>query len=285
MKFKIAFPGERGSFTEIAAIEYFGKDHQYVCVPEFIGVFEKVSSGICRYGIVPIENSSAGSIHQNFDALLESNLFITGEIMLRIGQCLIANKGVAKKDIKKIYSHPAVFPQCKKFLARHPSIEKTALPNTALAVKKIKDEKLTDAAAIASMQAAIDFNMDVLAKNIEDNPWNTTRFIIISKKTEKPAASPVKTSIVFSTKNIPGALFKCLGVFALRDIDLLKIESRPVHGVKGFNYLFYLDFAGNITDEAQKNALNHLQEITTFFRHLGSYNCGKLALPKYQKRY
>lgn len=283
-KLKIAFPGERGSFTELAAIEYFGKEHQYKCIPDFPGVFELVSSGVCRYGIVPIENSSAGSIHQNYDALLESDLHITGEIMLRIRQYLIANKGVVKKDITRIFSHPAVFPQCKKFFKRYSLIEKIALPNTAIAVKKIKDEQLTDAAAIASMQAAIDFDMDVLAKNIEDNPWNTTRFIIISKKAEKPLTAPVKTSIVFSTKNIPGALFKCLGVFALRDIDLFKIESRPIHGTKGFKYFFYLDFAGDINDEAQKNAVNHLQEITTFFRHLGSYSCGKLAHPKYQKR-
>jgi prephenate dehydratase len=157
------------------------------------------------------------------------------------------------------------------------------MPNTALAVKKIKDEKLSDAAAIASMQAAIDFKMDILAENIEDSEWNTTRFIIISKKQEMPLTNSVKTSIVFSTKNIPGALFKCLGVFALRDIDLFKIESRPVHG-KGFQYLFYLDFAGNIKNEAQKNAINHLQEITTFFRHLGTYSCGELVYPKYKKR-
>ncbi len=281
--YKIAFPGEKGSFTELAAIEYFGSNHKYVCVPEFSEVFEKVISGNCNYGIVPIENSTAGSIHQNYDSLLESKLSITGEILLRVGQYLIANKGVKRKDIRFFYSHPAAFAQCKKFLKRNSSVQRISMPNTALAVKKIKDEKLSDAAAIASMQAAIDFKMDILAENIEDNEWNTTRFIIISKKQEMPLSNPVKTSIVFSTKNIPGALFKCLAVFALRDIDLFKIESRPVHG-KGFQYLFYLDFAGNIKNEAQKNAINHLQEITTFFRHLGTYSCGELVYPKYKKR-
>jgi prephenate dehydratase len=280
---KVAFPGERGSFTELAAIEYFGKDQRYICVPEFTDVFENVSTGVCKYGVVPIENSTAGSIHQNYDTLLDSNLHIAGEIMLRIGQYLIANKGVTKKDISTIYSHPAAFAQCKKFLNKWPGIEKVSLANTALAVKKVKDDALTSAAAISSMQAAIDFDMNVLAENIEDNRWNTTRFIILSRKPEKPAFTPVKTSIVFSMKNIPGALFKCLGVFALRDIDLIKIESRPVHG-KGFKYLFYLDFAGDIKDEAQRNAVNHLQEITTFYKHLGSYSCGRLAYPKYQKR-
>ena len=283
MRVKVAFPGERGSFTELAAVEYFGEQESYVCVPEFADVFEMVSSGGCKYGVVPIENTSAGSIHQNYDSILDSNLYIAGEIMLRVVQCLIANKGVARKDITTIYSHPAAFAQCKKFLGKHPSIEIVPLANTALAVKKVKDESLANAAAISSMQAAIDFDMNVLAENIEDNRWNTTRFIILSRKPEKPGFLPVKTSIVFSTKNTPGALFRCLGAFALRDIDLIKIESRPVHG-KGFKYLFYLDFAGDIKDEAQKNAVNHLQETTTFFKHLGSYSCGRIAHPTYKKR-
>jgi prephenate dehydratase len=135
------------------------------------------------------------------------------------------------------------------------------------------------------MQAAIDFDMKVLAKNIEDNKWNTTRFIIVAQKPSvyKNAKTAMKTSIVFSTKNIPGVLFKCLSVFALRDIDLYKIESRPVHG-KGFEYLFYLDFAGDVFSDAQKNAINHLQEITMFYRHLGSYPVGIEAHPEYKKR-
>jgi len=283
LRVKVAFPGERGSFTELAAIEYFGEGEQYNCFPEFTDVFEKVSDGTCKYGVVPIENSTAGSIHQNYDSLLESNLHITGEIMLRVGQCLIANKNVKKKDIHTVYSHAAAFAQCKNYFRKNPGLKKISVPNTALAVKKVKDENLADSAAVASLQAAIDFKMDVLAENIEDNRWNTTRFIILSRKPEKPAFIPVKTSIVFSMKNIPGALFKCLAVFALRDIDLIKIESRPVHG-KGFKYLFYLDFAGDINDEAQKNAVNHLQEITTFFKHLGSYSCGRLTYPKFHNR-
>jgi prephenate dehydratase len=280
---KVAFPGERGSFTELAAIEYFGDSEKFVCVPEFADVFESVSSGACKYGVVPIENSSAGSIHQNYDSLLESNLRITGEIMLRIGQFVIANNGVKKKDVQTIYSHPAAFSQCKEYFKKNPDLQKVQVPNTALAVKKVKDEKLKNAAAIASMQAAIDFEMNVIAENIEDNKWNTTRFIILSRKPERPAFTPVKTSVVFSMQNIPGALFKCLAVFALRDIDLIKIESRPVHG-KGFKYLFYLDFAGDINDPALKNAVNNLQEITSFYKHLGSYSCGRLAYPKYKKR-
>ena len=281
---KIAFGGERGAFGELAAIEYFGPEQTFVIQPEFTDVFNAVVNGKCNYGIVPIENSLAGSIHQNYDSLLESNLFISGEILLRIGHFLIANKGVNRKNVKRILSHPQALAQCKKYLKKFPDADIVPFSNTALAVKKIKEENLDDAAAIASMQAARDFKMDVLACNIEDNRWNTTRFIIVSKKLQKPSTSKrSKSSVVFSMKNIPGALFKCLGAFALRDVDLFKIESRPVHG-KGFKYLFYLDFEGEPGQEAQRNAIKHLQEMTTFYRFLGSYPQGELVYPRYHKR-
>ena len=281
---KIAFQGEHGAFSELAAIEHFGPSAKLMAKPEFPDVFKAVASGECHYGVVPIENSLAGSIHQNYDLLLESNLFIAGEILLRIGHFLISNRGVKKSQVKRVFSHPQALAQCKKYLNAFTGTEKIPYSNTALAVKKIRDEGLKDAAAIASIQAAIDFKMDVLASNIEDNKWNTTRFLVVAKKSEKPSGNlPLKSSVVFSMKNIPGALFKCLGAFALRDIDLFKIESRPVHG-KGFKYLFYLDFEGSPTSDAQRNALANLQEITRFYRFLGSYPQGKPVQPKYGKR-
>lgn len=278
---KAVFAGERGAFGELAAKEYFGSKCGLESVPEFADVFNAVMNGVHSFGIVPIENSLAGSIHQNYDMLLESNLHITGEVLLRVGHFLIANKGVNFKRIKKVYSHPQALAQCKKFL-KSSGLEPVPCSNTAAAVRKIKDEGINDAAAIGSMQAAIEFDMKVLRGNIEDNQWNTTRFLILSRTPNKLKSSeiPQKTSIVFSTKNIPGALFKCLAVFALRDIDLFKIESRPVNG-NGFKYLFYLDFRGDLSDEARKNAINHLQEITTFYRHLGSYPVGKVVHPKF----
>lgn len=281
---KVAFLGERGSFSELAAIEHFGPSAKLQAKPDFPEIYRSVVDGDCRYGIVPIENSLAGSIHQNYDLLLESGLFITGEILLRIGHFLIANKGVKKTQVRRIFSHPQALAQCKEYLKRFPNVEKIPYPNTALAVKKIRDEKLDDSAAVASMQAAIDFNMNILAGNIEDNKWNTTRFLIVARKAEKPPKGvPVKTSVVFSMKNVPGALFKCLGAFALRDIDLYKIESRPVHG-KGFKYLFYLDFEGSAESESQRNAISNLQEITRFYRLLGSYPQGKPVQPRCQRR-
>lgn len=268
----IAFAGERGAYAELAAIEYFGKNKSLVAVPEFPDVFRGVAGLRYRYGVVPIENSLAGSIHQNYDNLVESDLHIAGEILLRVHHCLIANRGVLRRSIRRVFSHPAAFAQCKKFLKKIPRVEIIPVSNTAVAVKKIRDEALSDAAAIASQQAAIDFDMHVLENAIEDTRWNVTRFIILSKKPEfpPPSARNVKSSIVFSMKNIPGALYKCLSVFALRDVNLHKIESRPVHG-KGFQYLFYLDFSGDARNESQRNAINHLQEITSFYRFLGSY--------------
>jgi prephenate dehydratase len=282
---KIAFAGERGSFAELAAAQYFGPRHTLVSVPEFENVFSAVSKGRVPSGIIPIENSQTGSIHQNYDQLLESKLSITGEIFLRVSHYLIANHGVKPHNIKRVFSHPQGLAQCKNHLRKFPSVECIPVSNTAFAVKKIRDEHLLDAAAVASLQAAIDYDMNILDRNIEDNKENITRFLILSKKPKTKFASPdsLKTSVVFSLKNMPGALFRSLSVFALRDIDLLKIESRPVHG-KPFEYLFYLDFEGGSTQDSQANALNHLKEITVFMRLLGSYERGRLVHPEYKKR-
>jgi prephenate dehydratase len=281
----VAFAGERGAFGELAAKEYFGKKAVLAAQPEFGDVFRSVARGRCRFGVVPIENSLAGSIHENYDLLLESNLHITGEVLLRIRHFLIGNKGASRRGIRRVFSHPQAFAQCKKFLKRFPHLTVVPVSNTAWAVKKIRNEDLRDAAAIASQQAAVDFDMQVLARNIEDTRWNTTRFLVIAKGPCFPAlgCTNVKTSVVFSTKNIPGALYKCMSVFALRDINLHKIESRPVHG-RGFQYLFYLDFDGDAREEVQRNAINHLQEITTFYRFLGSYPVDKPRDPVYRRR-
>jgi prephenate dehydratase len=281
----VAFAGERGSFAELAALEYFGRGQRVAPVPEFGDVFRAVARGRATAGVVPIENSLSGSIHQNYDLLLEHRLSIAGEIYLGVSQFLIADKGVKRSDVKRIYSHPQALAQCRDYLRRLRGVESVAVANTAGAVRMIKEQRLRDAAAIASLQAAIDYDMQVLARNIQDHTENTTRFLVLSRAPQagRRRAGPTKTSIVFSAKNVPGALFRCLAVFALRDIDLHKIESRPVRG-KGFAYLFYLDFAGSASDEAQANALAHLSEITVFQRNLGSYPVGRLAHPEYRRR-
>ena len=150
-------------------MEYFGKKCQYTAVSDFAMVFESVVDGSCDFGVIPIENSLAGSIHQNYDLLLESDTKIVGEILLKVGHHLIANKNVKHKDLRSVFSHPQALAQCKNYLRKHKELQIVPFSNTAAAVKKIKDEKIADAAAIASMQAAIDFNMDILESNIEDH--------------------------------------------------------------------------------------------------------------------
>ena len=281
----IVFGGERGSFGELAAMAFFGPKRLIKGVEDHAAVFKAVASGNADRGVVPIENSLAGSIHQNYDSLLESGCVIVGEILLRVSQCLIANPGVAKRDVRTVYSHPAALSQCTRFLKTLPRATVAAVSNTAGAVKQIKQDRSTDGAAIASRQAAIDFDMHILARNIEDEKDNITRFIIISKKPVKPVkgAAPRKTSIVFSARNIPGALSKCLNIFALCDINLFKIESRPVRGTR-FNYLFYLDFNGDARNVVVKKALKNLQNLTTFYRNFGSYPVGREVKPACLKR-
>ena len=280
----IAFQGERGAFSELAAMEYFGGKQKAVAVAQWEDVFASVEKRKFDFGIIPIENSLGGSIHKNYDYLLQHDLHITGEIYLKISQFLLSNKGVTLSHVRKIYSHPQGFEQCRLYLKKMPSAELVPVSNTAGAAKVIKDQGLQDAAAISSMQAAIDYDLRILARNIEDNKENITRFLILSKNpTSGSGPRGMKTSVVFSLKNMAGSLFRSLSVFALRDIDLLKIESRPVKG-KPFEYMFYLDFAGSERDKPQSNALNHLREITMFCRVLGSYPVGRLAHPEYKKR-
>ncbi len=265
----VAFQGTHYAFSEIAARTFFhGKIRTLPC-RSFEDVFQAVDSGRARTGIVPIENSLTGSIHRNFDLLLEYDVQITGETALRIVQNLIALPGAKLADIRTIYSHPQALEQCRRFLSGLKNVDAIAKYDTAGSVKEIREKMMSSAAAIASQQAARDYDMQILQADIEDFPENFTRFHIISKEAgEIPQAD--KTSIAFAMKNIPGALFKSLSVFALRDIDLLKIESRPLRG-KPWAYLFYLDFAGNMAEERCQNAIRHLEEITSFLKVLGSY--------------
>lgn len=257
----------------MAALEFFSQPIEITSQPTFEQVFEVVETGESHYGVIPIENSLSGSIHQNYDLLLKHNLVIVGEIKLRIVHNLIALKGVKFEQIRRIYSHPQALAQCKGFLQRHPHIEAIPVYDTAGAARMIREEGIRDGAAIASSQAAIDYDLEILQEEIEDHRQNYTRFLVLSREGVEPRGK-AKTSIVFSVKNIPGALFKCLSVFALRDIDLLKIESRPLAG-SPWQYLFYLDFEGSIKQEHCRRAVDHLEEITTFLRVLGSYPEGK----------
>jgi len=264
---KIAFQGEPGAYSEQAVFNYFG-DVETVPCESFDAMFDAVMTGKSDAALAPIENSLAGSIHQNYDLLLRHELYIVGEYLLRVRHCLIAMPGVKREDVKKAISHPQALGQCAGYLRSH-GIKAEQVYDTAGSVKMLKESGARDMAAIASRRAAELYGMQILEEGIEDNPENYTRFLAIQKETVIPEGE-AKTSIVFTLKNVPGSLFKAMSVFALRDLDLTKIESRPLQG-KPWEYLFYIDFIGSAQDETVKRALDHLGEYALMLRVLGSY--------------
>lgn len=266
---KVAFQGERGAYSEAAAVALYGEDVDLVPRATFEEVFQSVEDGACTLGVVPIENSLAGSIHRNYDLLLQHKLHIVGEVNVRIVHHLIANRGVRLEHVRRIYSHPQALAQCEASLAALAGVEVVPTYDTAGSVKLIKEQNMRDAAAIASKRAAELYDMEILRSHFEDVADNYTRFLALSRQPIVPSG-PSKTSLVFAGKNVPGSLFKMLSVFALRDIDLTKIESRPQRG-KPWEYLFYLDFAGSMQEEQCQRAVEHLGEIATFLRVFGSY--------------
>jgi prephenate dehydratase len=264
---KIAFQGEPGAYSEQATFNYFGEVETLPC-ETFDDVFAAVTSGACDMGLIPIENSLAGSIHQNYDLLLRHDLHIVGEYFLRVRHCLIAFEDVEKQNIQRVISHPQALGQCAGYL-RSLGVKTEPVYDTAGSVKMLKASGERTTAAIASKRAAQLYGMKILEEGIEDNQENYTRFLAISREDKQPEGE-AKTSIVFTLKNQPGALFKALSVFALRDIDLTKIESRPLAG-KPWEYLFYVDFSGAVNEDTAKRALDHLGEYAVMLRVLGCY--------------
>jgi len=264
---KVAFQGEPGAYSEQAVFNYYGEVETLPC-ESFDVMFDSVVSGTSDFALAPIENSLAGSIHQNYDLLLLHDLHIVGEYLLRVHHCLITLPGVKKEEIKKVISHPQALGQCAGYLRSH-GIRAEQVYDTAGRVKMLKEAGARDTAAIASRRAAEIYEMQIVEEGIEDNAENYTRFLVVGRESVIPQ-NEAKTSIVFTLKNMPGALFKALSVFALRDIDLTKIESRPLQG-KPWEYLFYIDFVGSTGDEVSKRALDHLGEYAVTLRVLGSY--------------
>jgi len=272
---KIAFQGEKGAFSEAAAAKFWNTGITPIPKKTFREVFHAVWKGGCDYGIIPVENSQTGSIHQNVDLLLEYSVSVVGEIMLKIRHCLLANPSVRASDIRKIYSHPQALEQCSEFLSRQKNVSIIPMYDTAGSARFVAERKIRDGAAIASLQAGKDYGLIPMKRGIENHEQNYTRFLIISRQSISPTRR-AKTSVVFSLKDIPGGLFKALSVFALRDINLFKIESRPLR--RGpWKYWFYLDFEGTMLDPASAHAIDHLGEITTFLKVLGSYPVGKIV--------
>jgi prephenate dehydratase len=276
-KQRIGFQGALGAFSQEAVVQLLGDDATVVPHPRFEDVFRAVTRGKIDAAVIPMENTLAGSVHENYDHLLHFDVRIVAETNVRIIHNLIAPPGVKLKDIRKVYSHPVALNQCLRFFARHRRMESTPFYDTAGSVEMIMQQKAPDAAAIASSVAASIYGANILHRSIEDDRRNFTRFFLLypSKRTRLPRreAKAWKTSLVFTTRNIPGALFRALSAFALRDLNMTKIESRPLHG-KPWEYLFYLDFLEKEDDPKVQNALRHLAELADFMRVLGTYPKG-----------
>ena len=231
-------------------------------------VFDQLRRGAVTAAVIPIENSLAGSVTEHFDLLLKHDVFIQGEYRLRIVHNLIAAPGVRLKDLHQAFSHPVALDQCRDFFRKHPKIEAVPFYDTAGSVKHVTTESLPDAAGIAGKQAAAVYKGRILAAGIEDDKRNFTRFFLI-RRARRVLPGANKTSIAFGLKNVPGALYKALSVFALRDISLSKIESRPMRG-RPWEYVFYADFLRG-DDAPARNALHHLAEVADLVKVLGIY--------------
>lgn len=279
---RIAFQGETGAFSEEAVLGFFGdqaSDLDLWPTPTFEEVFDRLENGEADRAVIPIENSLHGSVHANYDLIRERDVYIVGELKLRIVHQLLGLPGSAIDEITEVYSHPQALGQCQKFLrSKLPHAKAIPAYDTAGAAKIIAEEQLVEHAAIASEAAAEEYDLEILARGIESDHSNYTRFLVLSRAPYRPPAdAETKTSIVYAMKeNVPGALFKSLAVFALREIDLYKIESRPLVG-SPWAYLFYLDISGTLDQDTVQRALDHLGEITAYLEVLGSYEEGKVV--------
>jgi prephenate dehydratase len=276
-KLSVAFQGEPGAFSQMAVHKLLGEDVRIVPCQRFEDVFRGLSEKKVDTAVIPIENTLHGSVHENYDHLLHFDLEIVAETHVRISHNLIAPPGVNARSVKRVFSHPVALNQCLSFFSDNPQYERVPFYDTAGSVKMIMEEHPEGAAAIASTMAAEIYGAKILKRNIEDDPSNFTRFFQLRRpgRSRTSVAEDVvcKTSLVFTTRNVPGALFRSLSALSLRDINLLKIESRPLRG-KPWEYLFYLDFEGRLEEPRVEKALGHLGELADFIRVLGCYPRG-----------
>jgi prephenate dehydratase len=269
-----AYQGTRGSNSEDACIDLLTPSAKLLPRTTLEDVFNAVTRGEARYGVVPVENTLAGSIHRCYDLLFEHDLKIIGETVRHILFALIAAPGVSFGEVRKALSHPVALAQCEKFFSQHPQIQPVPVYDTAGAVEIVMNEGSRDSAAVATRRAATVYGGEVLAEAIQDHMENYTRFLLIappaSSKPSSAEAAEFKTTIVFSVGNAPGALYHSLRPFAERRIDLAKIESRPLRG-SPFEYLFYLDLIGRADSSPVSDALAELHALAKSVRVLGTY--------------
>ncbi|KAK4259013.1 hypothetical protein QN277_005392 [Acacia crassicarpa] len=282
-KVRVAYQGLPGAYSEDAALKAYPKCETVPC-DEFEVAFKAVELWIVDKAVLPIENSVGGSIHRNYDLLLRHRLHIVGEVQLQVNHCLLGLPGVKKQELKRVVSHPQALAQCEVML-NNLNVIKVGSPDTAGAAQTVASNGIRETGAIASARAARLYGLDILAEKVQDDDDNTSRFLILAREPTIPGTDRrYKTSIVFSLEEGPGVLFKALAVFALRDINLSKIESRPQlqrplrvvddsnqGKARYFDYLFHIDFEASMAEPRAQFALGHLQEFASFLRVLGSY--------------
>ncbi|XP_030460451.1 arogenate dehydratase/prephenate dehydratase 1, chloroplastic-like isoform X1 [Syzygium oleosum] len=282
-KMRISFKGVPGSFSEDAALKAYPNCETVPC-DEFEDAFKAVELWLVNKAVLPIENSSGGSLHRNYDLLLRHRLHIVGEVQMTVNLCLLALPGVRAEQLKRVLSHPQALSLSDNALTGL-GVTRESVDSTAGAAQFVALNELRDAGVVASARAADIYGLNILAERIQDDSDNVTRFLVLARDPIIPRTDkPFKTSIVFTLEEGPGVLFKALAVFSLRGINLTKIESRPQRkrplrvvddsntgSAKYFDYLFYIDFEASMADTRAQNALGHLQEFATFLRVLGCY--------------
>jgi prephenate dehydratase len=270
---RIAYQGEPGAYSEAAAAKYEAAAEFLAC-PAFEDVFHAVEDGRAACGVLPVENSIGGTIHRNYDLLVQHDLTIVGEVELPVHHSLLALPGTSIEQVRQIYSHPQALAQCDRFLRSLAGVEVVATYDTAGSAKLIRERNLSTGAAIASERAAAVFGLIALRVGIQDHADNITRFIVVTTPAQEATLRrdrhDDKTTVVFTLPNKPGALFRALSVFALRDIDITKIESRPIPG-RPWEYMFYLDLGVGQHDSRCGRAVSHLAEFAPSVKTLGSY--------------
>ncbi len=276
MALTVAFQGERGAFSEAAANDLLGASIDVLPCRTFDEVFAAVHAKSARCAVIPIENTLAGSVHRNYELLGDARLEIAGEVLLRIRHHLLARHGTRLAEVRRVLSHPVALAQCQRFLAARPEVEAVAVYDTAGGVKMVMESGRADEAAIAGAPAAALYGAEILAENIEDHRENYTRFLLLTDRADaeeikqRVGVPHEKTTVLFRTPNKPGALFRALAAFALRDINLTKLESRPIEG-RPWEYSFYADIGGDARERNVARALDHLREMCETVTVLGSY--------------
>jgi prephenate dehydratase len=271
----VAYCGEPGSYNHKAGLQYFGTDVSLQPCSSYRELFKSIENEEAGLGIIPLENSLTGSIHENYDLLLEYDLKIVGELILRIKHNLIGQKGASISGIQRVFAHPQVFEQCREFLNQYPTWDLVSCKDTVTGARRVKEGGDQGIAAITGEDAARMFQLAVLKEGIETNPRNFTRFGIIAKE-EILEVPKNKSSLIYAVSDTPGALYETIKIFAKKRINLVKLESRPIPSTP-WEYLFYVDLEADLRSGQHRNMLEDIQKKTKFFKFLGSYQKGAVT--------